>query len=286
QNCLYGVDIDPGAVEIAKLRLWLSLVVDEEDIKQIKPLPNLDYKIVCGNSLLGVEKNLFNLELFNEFEKQKLLYFDETDVKKKQEYKSQIDDLIRQITNNNETFDFEVYFSEVFHEKGGFDVVIANPPYVSFGLRDNKNAAKEWASLMRKLYPGSAEYKISLYALFIDLALKLARKGGVVCYITPDSFLLGRYFSKLRKTLLDNTSINRFVMFEKDFWKSGVVGRPTISLYQKGIHQKITTAILAEDEKALSSIDIREYTYPQEYFKNVPYNRFRLFFSPIAKKFV
>lgn len=52
QNSLYGVDIDPGAVEIAKLRLWLSLVVDEEDIKKIKPLPNLDYKIMQGNSLL------------------------------------------------------------------------------------------------------------------------------------------------------------------------------------------------------------------------------------------
>lgn len=52
QNSIYGVDIDPGAVEIAKLRLWLSLVVDEEDIKKIKPLPNLDYKIMQGNSLL------------------------------------------------------------------------------------------------------------------------------------------------------------------------------------------------------------------------------------------
>ena len=57
QNCLYGVDIDPGAVEIAKLRLWLSLVVDEEDVKQIKPLPNLFYKIVTGNSLLEVDTN-------------------------------------------------------------------------------------------------------------------------------------------------------------------------------------------------------------------------------------
>ena len=56
EKSLYGVDIDPGAVEIAKLRLWLSLVVDEDDIKNIKPLPNLDYKIVCGNSLLGVKK--------------------------------------------------------------------------------------------------------------------------------------------------------------------------------------------------------------------------------------
>jgi type I restriction-modification system DNA methylase subunit len=52
QSSLYGVDIDPGAVEIAKLRLWLSLVVDEDDIKEIKPLPNLDYKIMQGDSLV------------------------------------------------------------------------------------------------------------------------------------------------------------------------------------------------------------------------------------------
>jgi hypothetical protein len=69
QNCLYGVDIDFSAVDIAKLRLWLSLVVDEEDVKQVKPLPNLDYKIVVGNSLLGVEKDLFNQQLFQKLEK-------------------------------------------------------------------------------------------------------------------------------------------------------------------------------------------------------------------------
>ncbi|MEA3415968.1 MAG: class I SAM-dependent DNA methyltransferase, partial [Thermodesulfobacteriota bacterium] len=53
EHSLYGVDIDPGAVEIAKLRLWLSLVVDEEEIKNIKPLPNLDYRIMQGNSLIS-----------------------------------------------------------------------------------------------------------------------------------------------------------------------------------------------------------------------------------------
>ena len=52
EHSLYGVDIDAGAVEIAKLRLWLSLVVDEDDIRKIQPLPNLDYKIMQGNSLL------------------------------------------------------------------------------------------------------------------------------------------------------------------------------------------------------------------------------------------
>ncbi len=54
ETSLYGVDIDAGAVEIAKLRLWLSLIVDEEDIISIKPLPNLDYKIMQGNSLIEI----------------------------------------------------------------------------------------------------------------------------------------------------------------------------------------------------------------------------------------
>ena len=83
QKCLYGVDIDPGAVEIAKLRLWLSLVVDEDDVKQIKPLPNLDYKIVVGNSLLGVEKSLFNADLFERLEQLKPRYFNATDREQK-----------------------------------------------------------------------------------------------------------------------------------------------------------------------------------------------------------
>lgn len=53
ENNLYGVDIDDGAVEIAKLRFWLSLIVDEEDVSNIKPLPNLDYKVMQGNSLIS-----------------------------------------------------------------------------------------------------------------------------------------------------------------------------------------------------------------------------------------
>jgi hypothetical protein len=51
ENCLYGVDTEPSAVEIKKLRFWLSLIVDELDMENIKPLPNLDHKIMCGNSL-------------------------------------------------------------------------------------------------------------------------------------------------------------------------------------------------------------------------------------------
>ncbi len=129
ENSLYGVDIDPGAVEICKLRFWLSLIVDEEDFHNIKPLPNLDYKVVCGDSLLGIEKNLINVNLFNQLEKLKTQYFNETNPVRKQKLKNEIDKLIYEITNGHKEFDFEVYFSEVFHEKGGFDIVIGNPPY-------------------------------------------------------------------------------------------------------------------------------------------------------------
>jgi hypothetical protein len=207
QNCLYGVDIDPGAVEIAKLRLWLSLVVDEEDIKQIQPLPNLDYKIVCGNSLLGVEKNLFNVELFNELERLKPLYFNETSAKKKQEYQKQIDQLIKKITNDNETFDFEVYFSEVFHEKGGFDVVIANPPY---GAEMSKAELKEIKKNLK--ITGNTNSA----AVFIDYGInRITNNRGTLTHIVPKSLLFSEKWFGLVRAMLGKAPL--LVDVEKAF---------------------------------------------------------------------
>ncbi len=71
ENSLYGVDIDPSAIDICQLRLWLSLIVDEESIEDVKPLPNLDHKIMCGNSLLEEFKGvkLFDEKLLGEIKK-------------------------------------------------------------------------------------------------------------------------------------------------------------------------------------------------------------------------
>jgi hypothetical protein len=200
QNCLYGVDIDPGAVEIAKLRLWLSLVVDEEDFRQIHPLPNLDYKIVCGNSLLGVEKNLFNVELFNELERLKLLYFNETNVKKKQGYKKQIDQLIKKITNDNETFDFAVYFSEVFHEKGGFDIVIANPPYIDSEAMVKKGQ-KDLRDFIAKNYQ-LTKGNWDIYISFFERGFKILNTNGSLTFISPDKWISKPFGFELRKATL------------------------------------------------------------------------------------
>ena len=111
EKSLYGVDIDPGAVEIAKLRLWLSLVVDEEDIKQIKPLPNLDYKIMQGNSVIsefmGINfdtnennKSMFKDEidiLIEEFKQKKIEFQNEPDRNRKDALKQKIENLIIKI---------------------------------------------------------------------------------------------------------------------------------------------------------------------------------------------
>ena len=207
EHSLYGVDIDPGAVEIAKLRLWLSLVVDEEDIKNIKPLPNLDYKIVCGNSLLGVEKNLFNHQLFNDLEKLKPLFFKETNPTKKQDYKKQIDDLISQITKGYTEFDFEVYFSEVFHRKGGFDVVIANPPYQ--GFREMEKTLK--SSLQKRFV--SAQGKFDLYIPFIEQGFRILRENGFFVYICPTAFAKREHGKQIRAFLLSSISLHELVDF-------------------------------------------------------------------------
>ncbi len=195
QSSLYGVDIDPGAVEIAKLRLWLSLVVDEEDVKQIKPLPNLFYKVVTGDSLLRVEKTLFNEKLFQRIEQLKPMYFEESHTAKKQLFRQQIDELIHQLTNDHETFDFEIYFSEVFHRNRGFDVVIGNPPWVSNDSIDEQRKTK-----LRSLFSYSVQSRFDLSCPFVELSLeRLMGKHACAALVLPEHLWIGEYFIDFRK---------------------------------------------------------------------------------------
>jgi len=194
ERSLYGVDIDPGAVEIAKLRLWLSLVVDEDDYKQIQPLPNLDYKIVCGNSLLGVEKNLFNNELFAELERLKPLHINETNPTQKQELKNRIDALISEITNGHREFDFEVYFSEVIHVNKGFDVIIGNPPY---GFRNVLTQhQKQYFRKVENIEFSSGDSAELFSKKCFD---NLVKESGVLSFIIPKKSLYGDAWEGFRR---------------------------------------------------------------------------------------
>lgn len=93
ENNLYGVDLDEGAIEIAKLRFWLSLIVDEEDVKNIKPLPNLDYKVMQGNSLLTEYEGIDFDDIVEEYKPKNVqLDFDY--------FGTQSDDIITKINND------------------------------------------------------------------------------------------------------------------------------------------------------------------------------------------
>ncbi|MBW2062974.1 MAG: Eco57I restriction-modification methylase domain-containing protein [Deltaproteobacteria bacterium] len=271
EHSLYGVDIDPGAVEIAKLRLWLSLVVDEDDIKNIKPLPNLDYKVVCGNSLLGVKKDLFNAHLFSELEKLKPLFFNETNPTKKQKYKKQIDELIREITNGHTEFDFEVYFSEVFHHKSGFDVVLANPPYVQIKQipwDDRKVFVKKFKS---------AVGRFNLFYFFLEISSNILRPSGFSTYIVPDRLLLNTQCDKLRKWLLQEQTILEIDSFIKGVFQAVVDN--IIIFYCNNRSQKnnisVKNNVDIENIKNISAFEI-----PITYFFNSPSNQFDLSYDP------
>ena len=209
QNSIYGVDIESGAVEIAKLRLWLSLVVDEEDIENIKALPNLDYKIVCGNSLLGVERNLFNDTLFKQLEELKPQFFNETKKSEKRRLKKQIDATIKELTKDG-TFDFEIYFSEVFHEKGGFDVIIANPPYVGEkGHKELFEPIKKYS--LKEFYLG----KMDLFYFFFHLALNILKSKGCCAFITTNYYITALGARKLRADFKHRATLDELINFNE-----------------------------------------------------------------------
>lgn len=204
QESIYGVDIDASAIDVARLRLWLSLVVDEDDLDPIETLPNLDYKIVCGNSLIGLpESAMRDLKVENNLEILKEQFYNLTDEKEKREIRHQINTKIHELLNSAELFagykidfDFKLFFSEVWRDKGGFDVVIGNPPYIS-----TKGITKS----EKKSYEAEFGFSDDTYNLFTFKGLKLTRNNGSLSYIIPKTFWTTQSKRKMREFILSNT---------------------------------------------------------------------------------
>ena len=232
------MDIDAGATEIAKLRLWLSLVVEEEDISQIKPLPNLDYKIVCGNSLLGYPYVPQGLGII---EKLKDDFFIETRPNKKTELRNDINHTILGLYENTEnslgykvTIDFKINFSEVFKNNGGFDVVIANPPYITLALGKKQNIfSKKEIELLTSLYKDVMEYKGNTFVLFLKRAYEILAEKKICTFIIPNTMLLNNTCQKIRKYLLEKTSLRILLNIKDKVFESAEIGGNLIFLFKK-----------------------------------------------------
>lgn len=232
QHSIYGVDIDKGAVDIARLRFWLALIIDE---KTPHSLPNMDFKIMQGNSLLeqyeGVD--LSRIGVFGKKRRKKdlpTLGLDEGDAltniqfyireyyktdshEEKEKIRDFINDNVRGYIRhlctpeirrkvnalpipNDQFFLWHLYFKEVFDE-GGFDIVIGNPPYIE--LQNLKGMSKVYARCGFSTYSPSAD----IYCLFTEQGFNLLKKGGTLCYIMMNKWMKAEYGQSLRRFLLD-----------------------------------------------------------------------------------
>lgn len=233
RNNVYGVDIDPTAIEIARLRAWLSVIVDAEDVKKIKPLPNLDFKFVCANTLIGLTKSAASFTTDETLKPTLMRIRDEYYATSSKTKKDKLQKEYMKLTHKESLFDteetkqlksyqpFEVgsstsfYDPELMHGVETFDVVIGNPPY---GAKIDPVTLKK----IKPFYPNSIKGKVESYRIFIERAIQLSREKGVVCYIVPNTWMYIEQAVSLRKFMLGNTKINTLVSLPQSTFNATV----------------------------------------------------------------
>ena len=225
EESIYGVDIDGGAVDIARLRFWLSLVVDEQEPQ---PLPNLDFKIICANTLVPLgELNGLDMEAkaslaVKELEKIRHDFFNvssESKINLERQFKRVQNDLLslRELTTKDNydfytklygfnPFDFEAapcsWFDPwwMFGVKEGFDIVIGNPPYVQL-QKDGGSLAKLYQTYKYDTFERTGD----IYSLFYERGVQLLNDKGILCYITSNKWMRANYGASTRQFFAEKT---------------------------------------------------------------------------------
>lgn len=231
ENCLYGVDIQPIAIQISKLRFFISLVCDQQTNRDksknhgIRPLPNLETKFVAADTLIGLPEmgeDLFAASLIAPIEKQiEEAHHQHFTVQNRQEklrLQRRIQDLRHELAGeleenlgamdsvkarhlaawdpfdpqaSSDFFDPHWMFGRELNE--GFDVVIGNPPYVQ--IQKFPAAQKAiWQQQGFQTYAATAD----IYCLFYERGAQLLREGGSLIYITSNKWMRAGYGKKLR----------------------------------------------------------------------------------------
>ena len=213
ENNLYGVDKDVFAVNIARLRLWLSLSVDGD---KPKPLPNLKYKLEVGDSLLApmpTTQQSSRDVLVPRYRELKAKYVTTHISHQKKELEKEITalkvniaGLIHGGVNPNHGFDWVVEFAEVIAD-GGFDIQVANPPYVRMEL------FKDIKSTLKKNFPEAHSERSDLYCYFYARSLQLLKPGGMLAFISSNKWFRAGYGEKLRKHIADTCQIHSITDF-------------------------------------------------------------------------
>lgn len=231
EESIYGVDIDNGAVDIARLRFWLSLVVDEPEPQ---PLPNLDFKIICANTLIPLGKiNELDMDAkaslaVKELEKIRHDFFNVSSEEKLQlerRFKKVQTDLLslRELTTKDNydfytklygfnPFDFESapcsWFDPwwMFGVKDGFDIVIGNPPYIKEST--NKSAFDGFRKT--KYYQGKMDLWYGFTCVMLD---HLKKNTGIISFIATNNWVTNAGASKFRNKIAIDATIKKVIDF-------------------------------------------------------------------------
>jgi hypothetical protein len=187
-NNIFGVDIDRQAVEVTKLSLLLKVLEGENEetiSKQLKlfakrALPDLSRNIKCANSLVGWDILKDNPDLSRE-----------------------------EIARIN-PFDWEREFAEVFL-KGGFDVVIGNPPYIR--IHNLVDFYPQEVRYIQKTFVTAKFGKVDIYVPFIEKAQSLLNPGGKLGFIVPDKFMRADYGKELRRFVAEKKVLDKVIDF-------------------------------------------------------------------------
>jgi len=252
ENCIYGVDIQSIATQISKLRFFISLVVDQKkndilDNFGIRALPNLETKFVTANTLIGIEKppaqaSLYDTGSIKELERDlksirhKLFGAKSKDTelkyrKKDEELRSAISEELKKSGWHNDTADklaswdpydqnsSASYFDPewMFDVKKGFDIVIANPPYIG-----HKGGAKHLFRQLKSTTIGSLfnNERMDIFYYFFHVAINITSNKGIISFITTNFYPTADSAIKLRKDIFDHTypfifvDFNELVLFE------------------------------------------------------------------------
>ncbi|WP_270328987.1 Eco57I restriction-modification methylase domain-containing protein [Lactococcus lactis] len=212
ENSIFGVDIEPMAIEISRLRAWLSVIIDEPDKQNIQPLPNLDFKFVCANSLSSLSKD--DDALFDDQELDKKLseirqkYFNARVKSSKENWQKKYYDLttgkvqLGESVRSEQLKSFDPFivkqpatFFDGFFMFGvnKFDAVIGNPPYVG---------TKKRSAADKKALENEFGFADDLYSHFFFKGINLLEDGGSLSYITSKTFWTIQTKRNLRELLL------------------------------------------------------------------------------------
>ncbi len=208
RNNLFGVDIDPQAVEITMMSLYLKALEGEKS--QLPPkqslLPELKYNIICGNSLIGpdIYKDV-QLGFFGEEEKDRINAFDWFGVGEGSALPE-----VRASGSPKGSPTKRLSIGDVMRD-GGFDCVIGNPPYVRI------QHLKEWAPIeveyYKEHYKSASSGNYDIYVVFVEKGLSALKPGGKLGYILPHKFFNAKYGGPLRSLIADGKHLSEVVHF-------------------------------------------------------------------------